>query len=275
MADLSDVETALAGSLSAALYPTGVPSNGLTVLGVKAKIRRGWPTPDEMRDDLAAGISWLTVYNKLGGNRDRSRALSRDWKDVVPAAPTLVFAQTAENVLIFGGTTTKTHNVCVLMRGLSYVQAVPVGASLASIAAAFASAIPGATAGGAALYLPTRATVTVGTVTTVGMELARRVQQFQIVIWGASPEGRDALGSIIEQTLALNYRLALADGFGAHVCVAGSAMDDAGQRANYYRREFIIDVEYPTTITQQAAQVVATDLSIIVNNTTANFHGNG
>lgn len=274
MADIADVEQKIAEIIAAAVYPTGVPLNGVSpVAGVKCKIERGWPTADEADKNLAEGIARVSVYPKAGGEFNRSR-FPREWQDAETAAPTLSFTRHGDNEIQFTGATTKAHNVSISTGDVLYVQAVPVGATLASIAESFAAVIPGATALGAYLDTTYEMRVTVGTFVRSIMELSRRIRHIQIGIFAPTPAARDALGRAIEPALSLAYRFPLPDGTGAAMEIIGTMPDDAGQRAGYFRRDTIVSVEYALTITQDAAQVVATELNVEVRNVTQTYERN-
>ena len=274
MADISDVEQELANIVASAIYPTGVPSDGVSpVAGVKCKIERGWLTAEEADADLKAKVARVCVFPKAGGEFNRSR-FPREWQDAETPAPTLAYTKHLPNNVEFTGSTTRAHNVSVRHGNVMYVQAVPVGATLASIAASFAAAIPGATSFGAFLDTTYEMSLQIGCFVKSIMELSRRVRQIQITIFAPSAASRDALGRAIEPALSLAYRFRLPDGTGAAMELLGTMPDDAGQRALYFRRDTIVSVEFALTITQDAAQVVATQLGIEVRNVTHTYERN-
>lgn len=80
MADVSDVGQALVGFVESVVYPNGTAA--ASIVGNGIKIYQGWPTPEELADDLAAGIVHVSVFPRPG---DRIiDTLTDDWQLVAP-----------------------------------------------------------------------------------------------------------------------------------------------------------------------------------------------
>jgi hypothetical protein len=60
VADLDDVLNAFVTLCQSALYPNGVP--GGSVAGIPVKIFPGWPIPQDLNKDIAAGKAQVSVY---------------------------------------------------------------------------------------------------------------------------------------------------------------------------------------------------------------------
>ena len=104
MADISDVEIAVAGVVQLALYPAGVSSGSAVspIAGVVCDIRRGWPLPGMTDAAIAAGQVLVTVHADGAMSRRTSR-YQPDWKQSTTVAATLT-AVAAGTTVTFGGT---------------------------------------------------------------------------------------------------------------------------------------------------------------------------
>jgi hypothetical protein len=163
MADSSDVETALVTQVDAILYPSGhsgaVP---LSVLGVAARIERGWPNQVDLDADLRAGYVNVSVWGRVNTEKSVARyPLDRTEGPIPPASYTLA---AAGQVVTVGGaapTPYSAQNLAVFVNGKPYVYQALAGATASAIAAALQALIvvgvPGTTVAGPAITLPASA----------------------------------------------------------------------------------------------------------------------
>lgn len=133
---------------------------------------------------------------------------------------------------------------------------------------------PSATASGAVITLPALASIDalrIGVTGTVIKEVGRQERSWQIVIWAPTEDARTAVVKAIDPILRQTPRLPLADGTYGHLSYKGSPVTDTLQKAAVFRRDLIYTVEYGTTVTETAEQIVEFDLDLspTIDGTTA------
>lgn len=271
MADLTDVGNALLALAAQTLYPngTGQPS----VAGFDIRIYQGWPNPQQLDADLKTGIAHVSVYPRTE-ERKTTRYL-KDWKQLVVNAPTLTLTINGQQVTV-GGTVPAANNpqnVVVIANGQIFAYAATSADTLTSIATALttliAAGIAGTSNAGTVITLPDSARITavrVGTNGTMIRELRRQERLFQIIVWADTPEHRDAVIQPVDVVLAATQFLTLADQTAARVIYKGSPVTDEFQKEKLYRRDLFYTVEYATTQTTTAVQIVTDQLNIAPQN---------
>lgn len=268
MADLSDVLNALTGLVAAAVYPNGTAQP--SVCNAAIKVYPGWPVPNVLEADLKAGKVHVSVYS-LPTERKTSRHIGRPWVATSPGAPTLTAAVNL-NQVTFGGTVAVPQNLYLLINGKGYAYAVQPADTLASIATAFATLLqadfPAASNAGTVLTIPGAYSVIarVGAVGTAMRELKRQEKQFQITVWAPTPALRDSAAGPIDVALAVSSDLAFTDGSHGILLYSHSNQTDQNEKAGLYRRDLIYTVDYATTQTTAAPQVIAPVLNVINQN---------
>jgi hypothetical protein len=252
MADLTDVEYAIAGLVAATVYPDGVTS----VIGSPVKIFAGWPLEETLDRDLAAGTCSVSVYNRPGGSRNTTR-YAPIWMPGASTAATVTITISGR-IATFAGTATPGQAVGLLVDGVGYAVLATSGDGPATLAKRLASQIPGATVNGAQVFLPAGSSVVArtGATTQMSRELRRQEQQIDVIVWAPTPALRSALSSVVDVTLAQTDFLPLPDGTSARLTYQMTAETDAGTAANVYRRTITSVVEYATTQTQTAMSVL-------------------
>src|SRR4051794_5856508 len=115
MPDRADVEQALAAFVANALYPTGAGTN--SAVGTPCRVYRGWPVSAALNDDLARGVTHVTVQPVAGAMRDRNR-FSQDWQGSVPTAS--LNASVDGETVTFDGTPAPGQVAGVLVDGQGY-----------------------------------------------------------------------------------------------------------------------------------------------------------
>lgn len=271
MASISDVENALVALSTGALYPNGSPPSAL---GYPVKIYPGWPDPGTLDADMVESgghpmAAHVSIY-PLPQERNTSRYPVV--REEVPAPATTYTLTAAGQVITVGGSAPVTYfaqNLAVFVNGKPYVVKATTGETAAQLAAALQALIVadvvGTTVLGAAITLPSGARIgplRVGSTGSTLREVGRQEKQFQIATWTSNPASRDAIDSLITPILADQRRMTLPDGSVARLTLQGSRDDDFTQKQRIYRRSRIVTVEYATTITETAAQLVAGEVDL-------------
>lgn len=264
MADLSDVLNQIVGMCATAVYPKGTSQPSVANVGVK--VYAGWPVPNVLEADLAAGKAHVSVYS-LATERKTSRHIGRPWQtaqDPVTSITGIVNGTT----MTLGGTVNTPQNVCLNVNKKAYVYAVQATDTLTSIATALAALVhvdhPLTTSNANTVTIPDANNISfvVGGFAKMVRELKRQEKQFQIAVWASTPTVRDQIGSAIDSALALINDLAFADGSHGIMLYVRTFQTDQQEKSMLYRRDIVYSVDYATTQASDAAQVVATILNI-------------
>ena len=251
MADIVDVENALALFIAGVLYPSGAIAGQASTAGPVCKIYRGWPIPQSLTADLAAGVVNISIFTESGGEKNTTRCF-QVWETLTPASPQITLAVSG-NVVTIGGSI-QAGDFAMIKVGWRSAYSVPVAANstLASLASALAALIPGASAVGPVVTIATSQTVLVaaGGQGVGWLELQRSQQQMRVTLWCASPTQRDQMGPPLRVAFAGIERLTLADGGSARVYYQRSIISDANENQTCYRRDMFFTAEFPISITQ-------------------------
>lgn len=267
MADLTDAGNALVALAAQTLYPngTGQPS----VAGFGIRVYQGWPNPQQLDADLLVGIAHVSVFPRTE-ERNTTR-YSKDWKQQAANATTLTLTINGQQVTV-GGTipaANNPQNVVVVANGQSFAYAATSADTLTGIATALAALIAAGIAGtsntGAVITLPSSARISaarVGGTGTLIRELRRQERLFQISIWSDTPDHRDAVVQPLDVALAATAFLTMTDQTAARLIYKSSPIIDQYQKDKLYRRDLFYTVEYATTQTTAATQVVTEQTTI-------------
>jgi hypothetical protein len=259
MASLTDVLKQVAAQVAAIVYPngTGQPS----VAGFPIRVYPGWPVPEQLEADLAAGIAHISIYSH-GKSRSTTRYLGRSWIPLTAPVHTLVMTVAGSVVTLSG--TIRAQNIMINLNGTSYVYAVQQSDTLTSAATALAYLIPGATSSGPVITLTGAHAVLarVGGFGTAYKETKRQEQSVQLIVWANSPAARDAVVSPLDSALSDNNNISFVDGSFGVIRSNGSLMTDQLQKADLYRIDLFYIIDYATTQTMQAAEAIAPVLEI-------------
>jgi hypothetical protein len=263
VAALSDVENALVSLIVAAAYPGGTGSPSAVTSAVA--VYRGWPVPSQLDSDLEAGTLNVSVWP---GDTE-SRATRHVGREIeLPAAPAGLTLTASNTTVTASGTVSSPLNAAILVDGKkAYVYAVQPGDTLAGIAAGLASLVnidTPATSTGPVVTIPAAKSLVarVGGFGSTVREVKRQKRQFQVTLWCPDPASRDALGECIESALADVTDLSLPDGTAGRLLYERSRVSDRAERDGLYRRDLFYSVEYSTTKSDSAAQVVAELLDV-------------
>ncbi|MDQ0124697.1 hypothetical protein J2W17_003651 [Pseudomonas lini] len=259
MASLTDVMKQVAAQVAAIAYPngTGQPS----AAGIPIRVYPGWPIPNVLEEDLAAGWSHISVYPH-GKDRKTTRNIGRGWEPL--QSPTHTVVMTVEgSVVTLSGTISK-QNLLIKLNGVNYIYAMQITDTLTSAATALASMVPGASSVGPVITI----TGAHGLIALVGgfgtaiKETKRQEQAVQIIIWANSPEARAAVADPIDSALSDGNNIAFLDGSTGIIRSSDSLMTDQLQKADLYRMDLFYTVDYATTQIQQATEIIAPTLDI-------------
>ncbi|HUB90954.1 MAG TPA: hypothetical protein VMA74_14610 [Dyella sp.] len=264
MADIDDVLNALETTIAGVVYPNGLAQP--SAIGVPAAIYPGWPTSSQLDADLRAlgtggpGKIHITIFPRPQ-EKNTTRYIGLQYEQQAFNAPTLVLTISGQQVTITGTVSTP-QNVALIVSNQAYTYAVQAADTLASIATALAQQIAGATAAGAVITLPLSARITAARAGASGTMSALTKQQqreVQITIWADTPEHRSAAAQPIDSALSAITWLQLPDGTSGRLRYVSTPVDDINQKANLYRRDLLYTVEYFTTNTITATEVIVTE----------------
>lgn len=267
MADLFDVETAIATLCANIIYPlgTGQPS----AAGVACRIYPGWPNESDLALSLAAGQADVTIYSGQNLERDTTR-FSREWVDLVKGVPTLT-ATVLNSQITIGGTITVGQYVTIVIKNAPYSYAAIAGDTLSTIAAALVALFPigyGASSAGAVITLVEKfnglIVARTGASGTVSRELGRQQRGFMISVWAPSPQARSAIASLLMVAIRVNDFITLPDGTSVWLTYRQSNESDGKENAMAYRRDINIWAEYATLETAASYPITATVMTGIV-----------
>lgn len=132
-------------------------------------------------------------------------------------------------------------------------------------ATALAAIIPGVTASGATVTIPTSSFVTrTGGPITETREVRRQIQGIRVELWCPNPALRDKAVSMVDGALAVfdGEFIKLSDGSGGLLKYTGTLSDDVPSKANLWQRSLHYAVEYPTLQTRQSPPILFPHASV-------------
>lgn len=274
MADLSDVEKQLLALIAGWIYPNGTSEPSvITVNGspVPVKVSRGWPVKTALAADLAANVANVSVFSQPGSERNVSR-FPRQWKTLSNPAPSIVATVSGQTVT-FSGAISTPQNIAVIASGEAFLYAVQPDDTLSTIASGLAALINSAmsaTSSGAVLTVPSAIDLSaaVGGQGTVVRDLRRQERLMQITVWCNTYPQRDAVAAFVDGKFAGQGQDApfeffdLPDGFTARFLYVRTLPIDRDELSGAFRRDLIYSIEYSTTETQTATQIVTVDAAL-------------
>ncbi|AAW62180.1 Hypothetical protein GOX2449 [Gluconobacter oxydans 621H] len=153
--------------------------------------------------------------------------------------------------------------------------AVQSGDTAATIAAALAAQITGATVAGSVITVPDGPRVSVASTGHVmASRLTRRQQQmFQVTLWTSDPGKRDTIGFALDAWMSGTPWFADSTGAQCLLKFAGSSDVDTQQASSIFRRVFRMVVVFDTTQTQQQAQMLFGGIALSANGEPAALYG--
>ena len=272
MADLSDVENALVVKITTALFPGTLPTqlSISPVTGTFARIFRGIPASEKLEADMSANVGNVSVMARDGMTRNTTR-FAPVWNlPAVAVQPTLT-ASVSGTTVTYGGTGGAGQVTGVLIgqtaqSSLAYAYRVLAGDTPATVAAAIAALVPGASATGAVLTVPAGPVVARVMADATGiLETARQEQVFAVTCWCPTPSARDTLASAVGSALAgmmdangnLTSFLPLADGSSGYLRPRSASNEgDRSQDDNVWQRMTLYTCDFPTTLVQSLPRML-------------------
>lgn len=248
MADLSDVEAAMAALATSALYPDGITSP--SAVGADCRIYRGWPTPAGLDADLKAGVVNVTVFPDAATGKTIT-PYSTEWQGS-PVAPALIGTILGATVT-FSGSADAGQLAGVRLGSQTFAYRTVAGDTPASVAANIAALIrvqQVVQLAGPTIVIPGAANIEVRVVadTTAIREIRRQIHDVRISFWCPTPQLRDLTSTAVDIALAATTFVALPDSSRGRVNYKSTSVFDQSQSAILYRRDLIYAVEYPTTV---------------------------
>lgn len=268
MADLSDVSNALVSLAAGALSLNG--SGYSASLAANVRVFAGWPIPDALDADMAAGAVNVSVFPQEAMERVTTR-YPQQWVETSRQTPTLTATVSGATVTL-GGTITAGNYVTVVAGGAqAQSYAIQAGDTLASAAAALAALFGGlgVTTSGAVLTFPATLngllTARVAAPSTVVRELKRQQRAFLITVWAPTPALRDTAGGILDAAFAATDFLTMLDLTAAWLVYLRQNNIDREQTRVIYRRDLAYWVEYATTQVMAGAPITSVSTGLEVD----------
>ena len=264
MADISDVENALVNAISSALFVSPytnymVQTTELLTTNIPVRLFRGWPVDSTLVTDLKAGVTSISVFSDPSTARNATKYLRNTTLcNTAQISPTMTAVLSGSNVT-FAGTTNVGQTIGIGVRnfgpGYGFSYRLQTNDTPTSVAALFATNLPGATSNGAVLTInaPNRwIKLQVGGDVTQWMEVHRNQQVFMVTVWSPTVAIRDQLCGYLDPQLIYINHLSFPDGSVSEPVIgAGTHIDDVVQKEFMWRRTLYYTITYPTSYTQQ------------------------
>ncbi|WP_428493228.1 hypothetical protein [Rhodopila sp.] len=256
MADISDVEQAVASTVTSILYPAGTIES--SILGVFCRIYRGWPNSTTLNADLSAGSVNVTVTSDNESGRITTRYLPEWYK--MPSMPGVAGSVTGQTVIISGNPSAG-DVVGVIVDGAAYAYRIVAGDTPGLVAANLSGLIQTnrpSLVQGPTVSVPGASTILVRVVhdSSASFESRRQEKDVRIISWCPTPPIRDLVATALDAAFNEMSFLVLSDDTSARITYRSTACYDQSQNALLYRRDLLYTVEYPTvTIIEQPSML--------------------
>ncbi|QOF94210.1 hypothetical protein IFJ82_09620 [Novacetimonas hansenii] len=268
MADIVSISHAIVAQMAAIAYPNGKGNPSVT--GRPTKIFRGWITQADYTGAdcaLGNGVDFITVMDLQAGWRRIDEPLGRPWRqeDTIPSTVSVTTMGTTATITLQDDATPsgivglhiQSDGTTIPGRAVA-AYAVQATDTVDTIASALAAQIPGSTSSGATVSVPDASSLTGATGGySSAVRTARRQQQlFQVTVWSATPNARDALGTAIENGMAFIDWLTDANGSTFQIEARGDWNNDAAQNSGIFMRPFRFIATYDTDVRENMAQML-------------------
>lgn len=256
MADISDVEQAVANAVTSILYPMG--SSQSSIVGALCRVYRGWPNSATLNTDLTAGAVNVTVITDNDSGRTTTRRLP-EWSNT-PARPGVTASANAPTITISGSPAVG-DVVGALIAGVVYAYRIEAGDTPGLIASNLSQTIQAdrvASVHGTVIMVPGATAIEVRVVrdSPSSFESRRQEKDVRIICWCPTPPIRDSVAAAIDTAIDRLSFLPLSDSTTARVIYRNTANYDQAQNALLYRRDLVYSIEYSTvTIIQQPSML--------------------
>lgn len=262
MADISDVENALAATLTSIVYPNGQSAS--SVFGCPVRIMRGLPTSNTLQQDRSDGRLDLSISAIPETARNTTRWGLQNYP--VQSMPGIKVA-TVGNLASFSGVANAGDLIGMIADQVCSVYAATAGDTGSVVAKALAAELqPGILCGviGSSVSVPAARRVVARAVGAgaIVQELGRQEENLRVGLWAASPALRDQVGRLITSALASVSFLTLLDGSSARLRFESDANIDADQGSSIYRRDIEYSTEFATTQVLSATCLLFGDINM-------------
>jgi hypothetical protein len=246
MADISDVEQAVADKISSTLYPVG--STQSSIVGSLCRIYRGWPNSATLNADLSAGLVNVTIVTDNDSGRTTTRYLPEFQTRSSRAG---VVANTFRNTITISGNPAVGDVVGALIDRVAYAYRIQTGDTPDLVASCLNQLIRNSrisTVRGSTIIVAEAESIEARVVcdNTTSFESRRQEKDLRVICWCSTPPVRDAVATAIDLAIDQASFLVLPDEAFARVIYKNTASYDQAQNALLYRRDLIYTVEYPT-----------------------------
>jgi hypothetical protein len=211
MADISDVEQAVADAVTLILYPAG--SSQSSIIGALCRVYRGWPDSATLNTDLSAEALNVTVVTDNDSGRITTRYLPEfQTKSSMPG----VAARAAGATIIISGTPEIGDVVGALIDRVAYAHRIQAGENASLVAANLGRLIQvdrPTSVHGSGITVPGAGSVSVRAVcdNATSFESRRQEKDLRIICWCPNPTIRDAVAAAIDSALDQSSFLVLPD----------------------------------------------------------------
>ena len=246
MADLTDVQNALAGIVAGVMYPSG--TGVASAIGAAVKIYPGWPAQEQLRIDLLAGTVNIAIYAMHV--EKRTTRYAPDWREISRGVATLT-ATVAGSTVTIGGTVSTPQVVAVIVNGTAYDYGVQALDTLSTVATGLVSLISVAvpcSSVGPVITIPTVSKIVtrIGTDGVLAKEIRRTEKQFNISVWSPTPTLRTAVGRLVDLSFSRSAFIFLSDLTHGRLDYIRTWDEDQLQNELCYRRDMVWSVEFST-----------------------------
>jgi hypothetical protein len=255
MADISDIEQAVANFVTSTLYPSGASQCSI---GALCRVYRGWPNSGTLNADLSAGVVNITVVTDNDSGRTTTRYLP-EWHTNL-SQPGIAASATGQTITLSGSPLVG-DVVGALIDGVAYAYRIQAGDTVDLIASNIVQLIQvdrPATVHGSVLAIPGAGSVQARVVSdsATSFESRRQEKDIRVICWCPNPPIRDAVAAAIDLAMDQMSFLILPDDTLARVAYKNTASYDQAQNALLYRRDLLNTIEYPTvTIFEQPSML--------------------
>jgi len=265
MADLSDVETALANIIGAAIYPNGIGQPSSLPGATSVRIDRGWPVPVTLDADLAAGTVEVTIYSQPGTGAKVYQIQDQTYT-IVPVSYGMTPSVASTVITVAGQPNTGEYLTLVVDGSFVFSQ---TGTSTANLLANLLAAVqvdyPSASATSTTITVPFGHSMVVrqGGVATMGKVIHRQRQMVMVCIWAPTDALRTNVAIACDLAIKENIKITLPDTSQAVICYSRTNITDDKEKANLYRRDLIYECDYATVQQFPAYVVTSVNTSVI------------
>jgi hypothetical protein len=242
------------------LYPCGTQLPGIVSAAIK--IYPGWPVPGILQQDIESGGAHVSVW-PLPTERQSSTPLGRPVR-VVEKVESGLHVQAIGRFIVVSGSATTPTQVRVMLDGEEYAFCFDAGTTSTSVTSALMKRLPISMSMGDKIYVqgnsPVSVSVSAGA--RAVRELRRQIKDFQVTVWAPTPQLRNKIGTAVDIALSEQCHIDLGDGAPAQMFYSRQFDSDKAENWHVYRRDLIFSINYATTQTFSAPEVIQTVVTL-------------